>query len=309
MTESATGRPTVFGVLMTRNEVDLLRLNIVHHLQTACDRIIVIDNDSTDQTRSVLKRLAAKLPIDWTTRTGSMEQGEVVTEMLHEAREKGAGWVIPLDTDEFWHSGRKVNEILADDTESGALEVSRVEFIQARDQKRSNARGVLRATMRVEDPVRGVEAIDEYLAGKRSMFETEPQPKVVVRATPDAVITTGAHTADGLAGPITVAKELAIFHVPLRSSRSVAARAEASARFASVGDDPYEHTQAHYWHRMGTEGRIDEAWKAHSYEDGALDVAGRRVELIEDNRLVELLSPWVRSAREQIFARYTGRSW
>jgi hypothetical protein len=52
-----------------------------------------------------------------------------------------------------------------------------------------------------------------------------------------------------------------------------------------------------------------EGWNAHSYEDGALDVGGRRVELIEDLRLVELLSPWVRTAREQAIARYTGRSW
>jgi hypothetical protein len=60
---------------------------------------------------------------------------------------------------------------------------------------------------------------------------------------------------------------------------------------------------------MRSEGRILEAWRAHSYEDGALEVAGRRVELIEDRRLEELLSPWVRTTREQLIARYTGRSW
>lgn len=33
---------------------------------------------------------------------------------------------------------------------------------------------------------------------------------------------------------------------------------------------------------MESEGRLDEMWRAHSYSDGALDVRGRRVELIED---------------------------
>lgn len=309
MTSSATGRPTVFGVLMTRNEVDVLRLNIVHHLQTSCDRIIVLDNASTDKTRSVLKRLASKLPVDWTTGEGTLEQGEVVTGLLHDARAKGADWVIPLDTDEFWHSGRKMQEILGEDSESGAIEVSRIEFIQARDQKTSTARGVLRATMRVEEPQRGVEAIDEFLAGERSMFETEPQPKVLLRATPDVVVPRGAHTASGLSGPVNVAREISIFHVPLRSSGALLARVANGSALASLSDNPYDSTQSKYWNRIGKEGRVLEGWNAHSYEDGALDVSGRRVELIEDHRFVELIGPWVRSARSQAIARFTGRSW
>lgn len=294
---------------MTRNEVDVLRLNIVHHLQTSCDRIIVFDNASTDKSRSVLKRLASKLPIDWTTGDGTRGQDDVVTEMLHEARAKGADWVIPLDTDEFWHSGRKLHEILAEDDESGAIEVSRIEFIQARDQERSNARGVLRATMRFAEPLRGSDAIDDFLDGKRSMFETEPQPKVLIRATADVSVPVGAHTASGLSGPKSVASEIVIFHLPLRSRRAVFARAEQARLFTTLSDDPYGFAQVRYWQRMALEDRISEAWKAHSYEDGAIEVGGRRVDLIEDGRLVELLAPWVRSARSQAIARFTGRSW
>lgn len=294
---------------MTRNEVDVLRLNIVHHLQTACDRIIVLDNGSTDKSKTVLKRLAAKLPVEWTSDASELDQGEVVSGLIQEARAKGADWVIPLDTDEFWHSGRRVHEILADDDGSGALEVSRIEFIQARDQLRASARSVLRATLRVAEPTRGTAAIDEYLAGERSMFETEPQPKVLVRATPDVAVKVGCHTATGLEGPVTVTQELAIFHVPLRSKLRVIERAASGRRLTKLDPDPHFASQAHYWDRMSAKGMIDEAWRAHSYKDGALDVAGRRVELIEDLRLVELLEPWVRSAKDQVIARYTGRSW
>ena len=303
----ATGLPTVFGVLMTRNEDDLLRVHILRHLQTSCDRIIVVDNASTDRSRSILKRLARKYPIDWTSETGTVDQGELVTEMLHEARSKGADWVIPLDTDEFWHTGRPMQEVLAEDTESGALEVSRIEFIQARDQRRSTTRGVLRASMRVEQTVRGVEAIDDFLAGKRSMFETEPQPKVLIRATPDVVVPRGAHTASGLAGPVTVAREIAIFHVPLRSRRAAMQRASQGERLAAMSSDPYESTQSHYWHRVGAAGRVMDGWKAHSYEDGALDVSGRRVDLIEDPRLVEILTPWAESKWTKAKRRFSRR--
>lgn len=307
MTSTATGLPTVFGVLVTRNESDLLRVNILRHLQTSCDRVIVVDNGSTDRSRWNLNRLARKFPVEWTSMKGTLDQGEVVTEMLHESRSRGADWVIPVDTDEFWHTGRVMQEILSEDNDSGALEVSRIEFIQARDQMRSTTRGALRATMRVEQTLRGVEPIDEFLGGKRSMFETEPQPKVLIRATPDVVVPRGAHTASGLAGPITVAREIAIFHVPLRSRRAVISRASQGERLAAISPDPYEATQSHYWHRMGAEGRVFEGWKAHSYEDGALDVAGRRVELIEDLRLVEILTPWAESKWTKAKRRFSRR--
>jgi glycosyltransferase involved in cell wall biosynthesis len=307
VTSATTGLPTVFGVLVTRNESDLLRVNILRHLQTSCDRIIVVDNASTDRSRWILKRLAQKYPIEWTTEPGTLDQGAVVTAMLHEARSKGADWVIPLDTDEFWHTGRVMQEILGEDSESGALEVSRIEFIQARDQRRSTTRAVLRATMRVEETLRGTEAIDDFLEGRRSMFETEPQPKVLLRATPDVVVPRGAHTASGLAGPITVAREIAIFHVPLRSRRAVIERAQHGGRLSSVSPDPYESSQSHYWHRMGEEDRVLEGWKAHSYEDGALEVAGRRVALIEDLRLVEILTPWAESKWSKAKARFSRR--
>jgi hypothetical protein len=60
---------------------------------------------------------------------------------------------------------------------------------------------------------------------------------------------------------------------------------------------------------MRSEGRFEEAWRAHSYTDGALEVGGRRVDLVEDERMVELLEPWVRGAGSERLARLTGRSW
>jgi glycosyltransferase involved in cell wall biosynthesis len=306
---SSATRPKTFGVLMTRNEIDLLRLNLVHHLQTSCDRILVVDNGSTDKSRTVLKRLAKKLPIDWTVDHGKLRQDEIVNAMAQEARAKGADWVIPLDTDEFWHTGRELREILSEDTESGAIEVSRIELIQARDQARSSVQGVLRATKRVEQPLRGNQAIDDFMAGKLSMFETEPQPKIVFRTGPDVAITRGAHTGSGFEGPVTVAREIVIFHFPLRSRLALWGRAEQGRRIAEVSDNPNESIQNRFWQRMGEEGRLMEAWKAHSYEDNALDVDGRRVELVDDGRLVEILGPLIRSPRSQLIARYMGRSW
>ena len=59
---------------------------------------------------------------------------------------------------------------------------------------------------------------------------------------------------------------------------------------------------------MRLEGRLDEGWRAHSYENNALQVGKRQVELVEDDRLAELLTPWVRTARSEALARLAGRS-
>jgi glycosyltransferase involved in cell wall biosynthesis len=305
---SQARRPSIFGVLMTRNEIDLLRVNILHHLQTACDRIIVVDNGSTDGSQTVLKRLAKKLPIDWTVDNGSLRQGEIVTQMAHEARKQGADWVIPLDTDEFWHASRQLREVVAE-SNAGAIEVPRIEFIQARDQNRSSSRALLRMTRRVEQPLEGQEPIDEFLAVRRSMFETMPQPKVMVRATPDLDIPRGGHTAHGLGGPVEVASELVIFHAPVRSRTALWRRAEQGRRVAEISSNPDVSYQNRYWETMRAANRLQEAWRAHSYENGALEVGGREVELKEDGRLVELLSPWILGVRAEAAARLTGRGW
>jgi hypothetical protein len=294
---------------MTRNEVDLLRVNIAHHLQTSCERILVVDNGSDDASRTVLKRLAKKLPVDWTVDSGPLRQGEILTGLAHEAGALGAEWVMPLDTDEFWHGSRQLPDVVADAGDAGAIEVPRIEFIQAADQMRSSSRGVLRMNKRVERPLSGSEAIREFVHGQRSMFETEPQPKLLMRVSPDLAVHFGAHTAGGLHGETKVASEIVIFHAPLRSRAALEGRAEQGRRVAALSDEADVGVQARYWERMRVEGRFDEAWRAHAHSDGALEVDGRRVDLITDDRMNELLSPWVRSQWAERLARLTGRSW
>lgn len=309
MSTGATGRPRVFGVLMTRNEVDILRLNVAFHAKNHCERILVVDNGSSDRSRTVLKRLARQFAVDWTSDPGAMHQSEIVTGLAHEARGKGADWVIPLDTDEFWHAAEPLPDVLAGYPGAGAVEVKRIEYVQSRSQTRTNTRAVLSATMRFERPLLGKQAIDEFLARERSMFEVEPAPKVAVRTGPDVVIERGGHVATGTTGPLEVAQDVAIFHVPMRSRKALWKRAEQGRRVSELSADPYVGWQNRYWQGLLEDGLLAEGWAAHSFEDGALDVFGRRVELTEDSRLAEILAPLVRSRFKQLAARATGRPW
>lgn len=300
--------PRLFGVLMTRDEAPLLRINIAHHLAAGCERIIVVDNGSSDETRDILQALARRFPVDWTRDDGPMNQSDVVTAMAAEARGKGADWILPLDTDEFWHQSRSYGEILARAglRGVGALKLRRVEYIAPRDALHTDERALLRATRRVEGVLFDRAHRAEFERGERSMFELEPPAKLLLRTAPGLVVHRGAHDADGLAGPVEASGDVMIFHVPLPARDAIEHRIEHGRRIAEVSDDPDVAAQNRYWLRMASEGRTEEAWRAHSFADGKLDVNGRSVELIEDNTVERLLRPQTVGRLRRVLMRLGG---
>lgn len=287
--------PTTFGVLVTRNSADILPVNLLFHLDTVCERILVVDNGSTDKTKKVLRRLARRHPIDWLSDDGEFRQAEIFTELASEARRKGAEWVVPLDSDEFWRGTRPIPEVIAgaQGLGLGALTVPRVEFVQARDQATAEPAALLRATMRVGRPGDHADGLDAFRRGDRSMFELIPPQKLLMRLSDGLVIERGAHGASGLDGPVGGTSEVSVLHLPFRALSVAGSRGEHGRRVSRLIEDPDVSFQNRQWAQMESEGRLDEMWRAHSYSDGALDVAGRRVELIEDPRLAELLRPWL----------------
>lgn len=296
-------------MLVVRNEVDILRLCVVHHLATACDRILVLDNGSTDGSQKALKRLAKRLPIDWTVDAGPFSQHELVTGLAEEARSGGADWVLPLDADEFWFGQTDLRNQLPRYGDVGAVKVRRVEFIQKRSQLRSTARGILEMTMRVERATEGPEVIGRFRAREASVFEMQPAPKLAMRATKGLAIRRGGHHADGLAGATVDATDLTIFHAPLRSKADIDRKAAHGQRLIEAGVGASEGLQSQFFREEVEAGRGDEAWSASSAADGVLDVYGRQVELIKDDRLSGVLGPWVRGPAGQMAARLLGRSY
>jgi glycosyltransferase involved in cell wall biosynthesis len=92
----------VVGLYLVRTDVDLIELNVSHHLATAIDEAIVIDNGSTDGTIEVIASLVRSKPIHLASEPGPYDQFLRVTRMALVAAQEGADWVLPIDTDEFW---------------------------------------------------------------------------------------------------------------------------------------------------------------------------------------------------------------
>jgi glycosyltransferase involved in cell wall biosynthesis len=302
--------PRVFGALVVRDEVDIIRLVVLHHLAMGCERILVLDNGSADGTTTVLRRLAARTPLSWTSDTGPYRQGEFVTGLAQEAARAGADWILPLDADEFWLAPGGLGAALDRPPETGAVMGPRVEFIQRRDQRRPTPAGILTMTMRVAVPSTAAEAVDEFHTGRRSMFEVKVGAKLAFRATPELVIDRGGHSASGMSGPVEEVPGVTLLHAPLRSRACLARKAVHGDRLERAGCEGTQGWHVRHWARRSRDGTLDAEWAAHAYDkDGMLLVGTRRVPLIRDERLTVALRRWVRPPAKQIAARALLRSY
>src|SRR5258708_3709562 len=143
----------VFGLMLVRNEVDILRINVLHHLALGVDRFLIVDNGSTDGTGDVLRELAEGNRIDWNEEPGPYRQSEITTELARQAFEQGADWVIPIDADEFWYAPRgNLRQVLEQST-AGALQVEVINFVQRREQALPLQEALLSMTRRTSAPI------------------------------------------------------------------------------------------------------------------------------------------------------------
>lgn len=83
-----------------KNEADVIESFVRHHAAFA-DRIIIVDNGSTDDTGEILRKLQVEgLPIDVrTNKTLFHRQAGALNELMEELDDPD--WVLPLDADEF----------------------------------------------------------------------------------------------------------------------------------------------------------------------------------------------------------------
>lgn len=92
----------IVSISWVRNEADVIEAFVRHHC-TFLDRMIIIDNRSTDNTGEILTSLRNEgLPIELRSDNSFAHlQGEALTSVLEELREDAPDFVLPLDADEF----------------------------------------------------------------------------------------------------------------------------------------------------------------------------------------------------------------
>ncbi|SFH82266.1 glycosyltransferase family 2 protein [Albimonas pacifica] len=95
---------TLVMTILARDEGDILRENLLFHLDAGVDHVIVTDNLSVDETPDIIDEFARQGVVTPLRETGDdFRQGEWVTRMARMAAARfRADWVINSDADEFW---------------------------------------------------------------------------------------------------------------------------------------------------------------------------------------------------------------
>jgi glycosyltransferase involved in cell wall biosynthesis len=284
----------IFGICRVRDETDLIGVTIAYHLGVGIDRVLVLDNGSSDGTREVLEHLERTAEVGVIRDRGPFRSGTMTTRLARWAHAQGADWVLPFDADEFWFAPRgDLREVLAE-SGAGALRVGLVNFVQRRDQARSQAEALLTMTRRVSSPV-GTPDFHEQLVeeGRIAFVEGAYPPKWACRPTAEVVYDTGSHGVLGALGPVVDTEGLVILHAPLRSRASLEAKAVSGQRVIGAGFEGHNSWHLRRWHRLAAEGKLEAEWRANSWEDEVLDVYGSPHPLVVDRLLADTLAPFI----------------
>lgn len=285
----------IFGVALVRNEADIIGITVRYHLALGFDGFFIIDNGSTDDTRSVLKQLGKDKRVRWTRNESPYRQSQLTTELARDAFRDGADWVAPVDADEFWYAPQRNFRAVLAETSAAALRIELVNFVQRREQLNFAPDALRSMTMRVAEPIGPMGRCRELVESQQiSYIEMMYPPKHISRASAELQIGMGNHTLQGISGSIETSQAVKILHAPLRCRAILESKADHWHRTEHLVDQQ----QGENWHlqrfaRLQTEHTLDSEWCANSSSDGALDVYGMRHPLISDWALRDAVSPWI----------------
>ncbi|MEQ8717786.1 MAG: glycosyltransferase family 2 protein [Acidimicrobiales bacterium] len=211
---------TLVMTLLVRDELELVGRNILFHLERGVDRVVAIDNASTDGTRELLGEMSRSAPITIIDEPGrDYDQSTWVTRAALYARDRmGADWVLNNDADEFWVSkGGSLKDVIASATADNLLLCPRRNMIWGYDSPDDQPwyeRLVYRVAAPVEKPaLRNI--YDSPLPCP--YFYLDLPPKALVRTEGLVKVAQGNHAALFDTPASAVEAPIDIFHFPARS--------------------------------------------------------------------------------------------
>jgi glycosyltransferase involved in cell wall biosynthesis len=292
-----------FKIVMTilvKNEDDIIEQNIRTHAALGVDAFVVMDNDSTDHTPDILKKLQKEYEITVIEEKGLYDQARWMKRLAVEAKRLGADWVINNDADEFWipKEGRTLREVL--DFKGSVLTVDRFNMLLDPAAKED---GFLASQHRVENPVAYTKA-RQIGVENISMVLTKIGPKTIVNPRGLIEIRGGNHKAWHIANSFeylfkkadTIKRfgDISVYHYPFRSYAQFKKNIEN--RKMLLESQKHIRMGPHYrrWVKLYNAGRLEEEYRRLLFSDNDIAVLSKYGIVTEDpypaRRIEEVLS-------------------
>lgn len=91
----------VWGIMLAKDEADIIGANLRHHMALGLDGIVVFENMSRDDTGEIARSVPGVLVFEDLEK--AFKQDSKNRNMTEIAMANGAEWVIAIDADEFWY--------------------------------------------------------------------------------------------------------------------------------------------------------------------------------------------------------------
>lgn len=215
----------IVGIAMMKDEADVCYWT-VKHMMTQVDKVVVLDNNSNDETASWCEAAGATVIEDPDPAYYQSKKMSNLAKLVGE--EFGATWVVPFDADEVWYAGRGPIKYVLQEIPSN-------EFIVPANLYNHY----------------GTDKDDDTFINpfKRMGWRHKKPgalPKVACRVRDDLVIAQGNHGAiyDGEVG--SSPKLLIVRHFPYRSPKQFIRKVVNGANAYKLATDLNEEAGAHW---------------------------------------------------------------
>jgi len=265
-------------VILVKNEEDIIKENILFHSKMGVDSFVVMDNNSTDNTKNILQELQKEIKLTIIDETGPYQQSKFMTKIAKIAKKKyKPDWIINSDADEFWmpqkHSSLK--EALKN-IKGSVLSIPRTNM--ALYKGLNNWKDNI---YRVANPICRMEGFkNRYFLGKIGN-------KTIINPTGYIKTNSGNHSAEHLFfWQKKEFKDIVIFHFPVRSFEHFEANIKNRYKLLKMGMKM--GAQYKKWTKHYEKGVLKESYEDMFLEKSELDVLEKCFVIKKDDRLLNL---------------------
>lgn len=252
--------------ILVKDESDIIEANIRTHARLGVDAFVVMDNNSSDGTSEILKKLQHEFEIIVIEEKGLYNQAKWMMRLAHIAKkELKADWVISNDADEFWipQNELSLKENLA--FKGSVLTSQRYNMLLHEGIKHWSE-----SCYRVENPI--YYAKEKQLnSEKLSIVLTKIGPKTIINPHGLLWLRGGNHKALHIANlkdyfssgydKIKRFNDISVFHYPIRSYEQFERNIKNRKNLLESGEKVSMGPHYKRWVKIYNDGKLREEFK------------------------------------------------